>query len=130
MDRTATGAHQTGIPNGLTISGELSAEEDIIVHGRVDGQISSPEHHLTIGASAEVKAKLIARVVTIAGSVDGGILASERVRVLAGASVRGHITAPSLLLADGAMFTGTVDPERTEAGMHVARYRQKQSGEP
>jgi hypothetical protein len=44
--------------------------------------------------------------------------------------VRGHITTPSLLLADGATFTGSVDPERTEAAMLVARYRQqRQPGE-
>jgi cytoskeletal protein CcmA (bactofilin family) len=45
---------------------------------------------------------------------------------MAGATVRGHVTTPSLMLADGAMFNGTVDPEKTEAAMHVARYRQKQ----
>jgi hypothetical protein len=46
--------------------------------------------------------------------------------MLPGANVRGHVTSPSLLLADGAKFNGSADPERTEAAMLVARYRQKQ----
>jgi hypothetical protein len=29
------------------------------------------------------------------------------------------------VLVDGATFDGSVDPNRTEAAMHVAKYRQK-----
>lgn len=118
----------TGIPPGVTISGELTASEDITIDGQVDGQVTAADHHLVIGAEATVNAKLIARVVIVGGTVEGTILASERVRLLASATVRGHITTPSLFMADGATFTGTVDPERTEAAMHVAKYRQRQAG--
>ena len=128
MDRNVPDGAPTVIPSGLTLSGELNASEDILIDGRVDGQVTTADHHLNIGGNASLKAKLVARVVTIAGAVEGSILASERVRVLAGATVRGHITTPSLLLADGASFNGTVDPERTEAAMIVARYRQRQTG--
>jgi hypothetical protein len=34
---------------------------------------------------------------------------------------------PSLALAEGAQFSGSVDPSRTEAAMLVAKYRQKQA---
>jgi cytoskeletal protein CcmA (bactofilin family) len=129
MDRNTPAATPTGIPAGLTIAGELSASEDIVIDGRVDGQVSAADHQLTVGPGASVRAKLLARVVSVAGTVDGAILATERVRIVAGATVRGHITTPSLVLIDGAHFTGTVDPERTEAGMLVAKYRQKQTGE-
>ena len=127
MDRSVPNGLPTGIPAGLSIAGEVVSDGDLTVNGRVDGQISAPDHHLTIGPDAAVVAKLVARAVTVAGSVEGSILASERVRLLPGSSVRGHVTAPSLHLADGAQFNGTADPERTEAAMHVARYRQKQS---
>jgi cytoskeletal protein CcmA (bactofilin family) len=109
--------------------GDLSADEDITIEGMVDGQVATPDHHVTVGPTANVKARLIAREVTVSGTLEGSILATERVRVLASASVRAHITSPSLLLSDGATFTGTVDPERTEAAMHVARYRQKHTDE-
>jgi hypothetical protein len=33
------------------------------------------------------------------------------------------------MLADGAKFQGTIDPERTEAAMAVARFRGKRTGD-
>ena len=65
------------------------------------------------------------RAVTISGSVDGNILARERIDLLPSAFVRGHLTTPSFTVQDGARFTGTVDPHKTEAAMQVARYRQR-----
>jgi cytoskeletal protein CcmA (bactofilin family) len=128
MDRNAPPTVATGIPAGLTITDDLTASEDITIDGRVEGQVTATDHHLVIGDSASLKAKLIARVVIVGGTVEGSILGAERVRVLASATVRGHITTPSLYLADGAIFSGTVDPQRTEAATLVARYRQRQAG--
>jgi cytoskeletal protein CcmA (bactofilin family) len=116
---------QTRIPSTLFVNGDLAATQDIVIDGRFDGHITVPDHHLSIGSSASVKAKIIARSVSIFGSVDGQIQASERVELLASASVRGHVVTPSILVMDGAQFTGSIDPERSEAAIHVARYRQR-----
>jgi len=115
------------LPTGLTVSGELSSDQDLSIDGTFDGQITIPEQHLTIGQSARVNAKIVARSVTIAGRLDGTITATERVRLDVTASVRAHMQTPSLSLAEGAQFTGSVDPSRTEAAMLVAKYRQKQA---
>jgi cytoskeletal protein CcmA (bactofilin family) len=111
----------------LSITGDLSATEDVAIRGRFDGQINVPGHHLSIEATASVKARIVARSVTIGGAVEGNILAAERVWLMATAKVRGHVTTPAITLTDGAEFTGTVDPERSESAMHVARYRAKQA---
>ena len=111
--------------HGVTITGHLSATEDVTIGGRFDGHIALPDYHLSVEPAAFVKANIVARQVTIAGTVDGTIVASERVRMTAGAAVTGHLMTPALTLADGAQFTGTVDPERTQAAMQVAKYREK-----
>lgn len=111
----------------LSITGDLSADEDVAIRGRFEGQIYLPDHHLSIEATAAVTAKIVARSVTIGGAVEGTIVATERVWVLATARVRGHLTTPAITLAEGAQFTGSVHPDRTESAMHVARYRAKQS---
>src|SRR5262245_26450864 len=113
----------TRFPANLAVSGELAAAQDIVIDGRFDGRIAVPDHHLSISRSASVRAKIVARSVTILGSLDGNILASEAVEVLAGASVRGHVTTPSITLVDGALFTGTIDPKRSQAAVHIERYR-------
>lgn len=114
------------LPAGLTVSGDLTSEHDVSIEGTFDGQITVPQQHLTIGRSARVNAKIVARVVTIAGRLDGTVTASERVEFDVTASVRAHLQTPSIALAEGAEFTGSVDPSRTEAAMLVAKYRQKQ----
>jgi cytoskeletal protein CcmA (bactofilin family) len=112
---------------GLSITGDLAATEDVAIRGHFDGQINVPGHHVSIEATASVKAKIVARSVTIGGALEGTILAAERVWLMPTAKMRGHVTSPAITLADGAQFTGTVDPEKTESGMHVARYRAKQA---
>ena len=114
------------LPVGLLVTGELTSEHDLAIDGTFDGQITVPEKHLTITASAKVNARIIARVVTISGRVEGNITATERVTLDNTATVRAHVQTPSIALMDGAQFTGTVDPSRTEAALHVAKYRQKQ----
>jgi cytoskeletal protein CcmA (bactofilin family) len=117
------------IPAGLEIVGELLASEDLTIQGVFDGQITMPDHHLSINAGSSVKGKVVARAVTIGGTLDGTILATERIDLMPTAIVRAHLTTAKIMLADGAKFQGTIDPERTEAATHVARFREKQSSE-
>ena len=111
------------------IVGELLASEDLTIQGNFDGQITMPDHHLSIGAGSSVKGKIVARAVTIGGMLDGSILARERIELMSTAIVRAHLTTAKIMLADGATFQGTIDPERTEAAMAVARFRGKRTGD-
>ena len=114
------------LPAGLTVTGELSSDQDLLIDGVYDGQISIPEQHLTIGPSARVKAKILARRVTIHGQFEGAITATQQVSLEQTAAVQAHLQTPSVEIVEGAEFNGSVDPSRTEAAMLVARYRQKQ----
>ena len=114
----------TRLPAGLSVTGDVHAHEDINIDGQLDGQLSAPDHHLDVRLGAVVRAKIVAASVTIAGTVDGTV-AAARVLIEPTANVRGHLVTPALTLREGAQFTGTVDPARSEAAMHVAKYRQK-----
>jgi cytoskeletal protein CcmA (bactofilin family) len=115
------------LPAGLTLTGELSSKADLLIDGTLDGLITVPEQQVTINLGAKVKARILARVVTIAGRFEGSVTATERVEIEHTAHVQGHVQSPSVLLMDGARFQGSMDPNRSEAAMLVARYRQKQS---
>jgi cytoskeletal protein CcmA (bactofilin family) len=114
------------LPAGLTLTGELTSRADLLIDGTVDGQITVPEQQVTINHGAKVKARVLARVVTIAGRFEGSVTATERVEIEHTAHVNGHVQSPSVVLMDGAKFQGSMDPNRSEAAMLVARYRQKQ----
>jgi cytoskeletal protein CcmA (bactofilin family) len=115
------------LPAGLTLTGELSSKADLLIDGTLDGLITVPEQQVTINLGAKVKARILARVVTIAGRFEGSVTATERVEIEHTAHVQGHVQSPSVLLMDGAKFQGSMDPNRSEAAMLVARYRQKQN---
>ena len=103
------------IGKSIFIKGELSGDEDLTIEGKVDGKISLKDHSLTIGSSARITADIHAKTVVVVGEVVGNITADDRVEVAATGSMRGDITAPSVVLADGARFKGSVDMDRKSA---------------
>ena len=126
MDLSTRPDGPSRLPAGLSVTGDLSSAQDLTIDGLYDGQITLNEQHLTVGTTARVSGRIIARAVTVAGTVDGNIIATASVSLLPSSVVRGHLQTPSIVMLEGARFDGTVDPSRTEAAMHVAKYRQKQ----
>lgn len=97
------------VGKALLIEGKITSTENLTIDGRVKGTIELGDHSLTIGAGAAVEADLVAQTIVISGAVTGNILASVKVDLHATASVTGDISAPLLLMADGAVVTGVVD---------------------
>jgi len=92
----------------VRIQGELSADEDVVVEGRVEGEISVTQS-LKIGPGAQVNAEVKAQSVIIAGKVVGNVTATERVELLQSGTLEGNIRAPKIVIAEGAQFRGSVD---------------------
>src|SRR6185436_4658611 len=61
--------------DSVVIKGELSGSEDLTLYGRMQGSVKLPEHTLTIGPHAEIKADIAAKAVVIAGEVVGTVTA-------------------------------------------------------
>ena len=97
------------IGKSLRIEGKIVSADNLTINGMVAGTIEVGDNTLAIGAGAEVTADLAARAITIAGAVKGSVVAKERVEIGSTGSVLGDISAPRLVLADGAMITGKID---------------------
>ncbi len=95
----------------LTFKGELSADEDMVLLGRVEGSITHSES-LTVGASGVVIGDLCARVLTIKGTVEGDLEASESIVIAPSANVLGDLVAPRVSIVEGALFNGRVVMKR------------------
>ena len=63
---------------------------------------------LTVGETARVTAPIVARIVTIRGSVTGSVTAREKVDIRATGSLNGDVIAPHIALVDGGYFCGSV----------------------
>ena len=97
------------IGTALTVEGKVISTQDLTIDGAVEGTIKLGNHGLTIGSAAKIKADLVAQTITISGTVTGNVTATRVVDLRATGSVEGDISAPSLVMADGAVINGKVD---------------------
>jgi cytoskeletal protein CcmA (bactofilin family) len=109
----------------LRFRGELSAQEDLIVQGSVEGSITHTQS-LTIGTDGSMKGDIRARVIIIDGKVEGDLYATESVNIRATAKVKGNVFAPRVGISEGAFFQGQIDMQPSGAAVqeHSARLRQ------
>jgi len=92
----------------LQFKGELSADDDLIIRGRVEGSIKHKQR-LTVGQEGRIAASIHAQTVVVEGTVEGDITAAKSVTVKGSAHVRGNLAAPSVTILEGATFNGGVD---------------------
>ncbi len=96
----------------LVFKGELSADEDLVIEGTIEGTIAHHKKNLTIGAKGRVKADIHASSVLVEGQLDGDIHSDGLVSLAKGATVNGNINCARLVLQDGARFNGKVVMEK------------------
>ncbi len=100
----------TVIGEGLSIEGELSSDEEVLVHGNVRGKLTTTDQ-VAVGNTGVVQADISGSSVSIAGQVTGDVTASERIDLQAGGRLVGDVKAARFTIADGASFKGNVDME-------------------
>ncbi len=98
----------TVIGAGITIEGEISSDEELVVQGTIRGKLDVREA-VTLEAGSTVEADITSGALTVAGSVTGNITSSDRVDLQPGARVVGNVKATRITIADGAQFKGNVD---------------------
>jgi cytoskeletal protein CcmA (bactofilin family) len=94
----------------LRFKGELKAQEDLKIEGRIEGTIQH-QQRVVIGAKGEVVATVTAAAIDVDGKVQGDMHAKKSVKVSQSAVVRGNIRAPSVSITEGANFNGSVTME-------------------
>lgn len=113
----------------LRFRGELSAQEDLIIQGSVEGSITHTQS-LTVGTDGTMKGDIRARVIIVDGKVEGDLYATESVSIRATAKVKGNVFAPRVGITEGAFFQGQVEMQPSGAAVqeHSARLRQAAAG--
>jgi len=109
----------TVVGPGIRISGRVTGEEDLHVEGRIDGAIQLSDT-LFVAPGGIVAAEVEAHNVVVSGVIVGNVTARDCVTLHTGAKLVGDITAPRLVIADGAAFKGNV-----RMGGEVAPAREK-----
>jgi cytoskeletal protein CcmA (bactofilin family) len=110
----------------IRVKGELRADEDITIEGRVEGPVWCDGCAVTIAPSGEVTGDVIARDITVFGRVNGQLVATEVVDVRVDASVTGRVVSERFILNDGARFNGRSAPQDLKVVLSAARFKQKE----
>ena len=100
---------QSGFGKSVVVTGELTAGEDLVVGGRVEGAITLSNHTLTVLDSGEVHANVVAKSVIVLGKIVGNVETSERLELREASTVLGDVIAPRIAMADGAIINGTIE---------------------
>ncbi len=93
----------------LYFKGELTAGEDLVIEGTVEGTINQGKCCLTVKPKGRLVANVNATKIFIEGKVKGDLHATVSVKVRRGGEVEGNIVAPTVSLEEGATFNGNIE---------------------
>ncbi|CAN5821202.1 hypothetical protein BH24ACI1_BH24ACI1_27050 [soil metagenome] len=95
------------IGSGTVLTGETTFQAMLRVDGHLTGHVSSEDGTLIVGSTGRVDANIQVAAATINGTVNGDIVATERLEFGRTAHVVGNIQTPRLLMEDGAILEGS-----------------------
>ena len=95
------------IGEGATIKGEIVEENEITVHGNIEGDITCKD--LIVGKTGSIKGKIKADNLYVEGSVEGEIHVKELLKLMSSSYVSGKITYGSLQINEGGKLVGEIE---------------------
>jgi cytoskeletal protein CcmA (bactofilin family) len=102
----------------LRFKGDLSAEEEFILQGRIQGSIHHTQR-IIVGTQGGVVGNIYARIIVVDGNVEGDLHGKEGVVVHETGRVAGNIYAPRVCISDGAVFNGRIDMSGTNVATQI-----------
>jgi len=118
------------VGHGTTLTGETNFQMMLRVDGHLTGTVTSEGGTLIIGSTGQVDANIGVAVANVNGTVNGDIIATERVQLGRTARVLGNILTPKLVVEDGAIFEGScsmmraIENREKQAAAQAEQYRQ------
>jgi len=101
-------ARAARIGQALELDGELRGQEDLLIQGRVRGNVLLPENDVLIAENATVEGDIRVRDIIVRGDVTGNITASGRAVIEKTGRLAGDLAASVISVEDGARFKGSV----------------------
>lgn len=96
----------TIIGKDSVITGTIDIKGPLRVDGKIKGQVHCSDT-VTVGIGGELEAEVNCRNASISGKVIGNIIATEKVELQAKAEIEGDLKTKSLVIEQGAVFSGS-----------------------
>jgi cytoskeletal protein CcmA (bactofilin family) len=95
------------VGSGTLVTGEATFKAMMRLDGHLSGRISSSSGTLIVGANGKVDANIEVAIAMIHGTINGDIIATQRLELGRAAKVNGNVQTPSLVIEQGAIFEGS-----------------------
>lgn len=90
------------------ISGNITANESVLIKGSVQGTVVASHHPITVASTGHVASYIEGGCIDVDGHVTGALKANTKLTLLSRARIHGVIEAPSLECAAGAWLQTNV----------------------
>jgi len=95
------------VGGGTVVTGEANFKAMMRVDGHLSGRVNSTSGTLIVGANGKVDANIEVAIAVIHGTVNGDIIATQRLELGRAAKLNGNIQTASLMIEPGALFEGS-----------------------
>ncbi len=113
----------THIGPSIHITGDVSSEEDLTIHGRVTGRVLLRDHTVVIAPEARLDAEVRGARVIVLGQIKGAVTAVNRIELGPSSTATGSLSANQVVLIDGARFNGRIDMGQRTIALKMASYK-------
>lgn len=95
------------VGHGTVLTGETNFQAMLRIDGHLTGRVTSESGTLIVGSTGQVDANIIVATANINGTVNGDIIATEKLELGRSAHIVGNVQSPRLVIADGAILEGS-----------------------
>ena len=104
------------ISENTRIKGNMTGNEDIILHGKFNGNMNL-NSLLFVKGTGNIKGQVKAANMIIEGEVDGEIVVQNKIEVRANGRFNGELICKQIAIEEGAFFKGNINMDN---GLHVS----------
>ena len=109
------------VGSGTVVTGEANFKALMRVDGNLSGRVTSTSGTLIVGANGKVDANIEVAIAMIHGTVNGDIIATQRLELGRAAKLTGNVQTASLMIEPGALFEGSCKMIKSNAGAAPAK---------
>ena len=105
---TAPAMRNSVIGKTIFIKGNVFSDEEVFIEGKIEGKLNI-KNRVVVGKNGVVNADIEAHEVIVKGTVNGNVKGNHKVEIVPEGVLNGNILAQRVVLAEGAIFKGSVD---------------------
>lgn len=109
------------VGSGTVLTGETNFQSMLRIDGHLTGTVTSTDGTLIIGSTGQVDANIRVAAAIINGTVNGDIIATERLELGRSARVAGNVQAPRLVVDEGAILEGSCSMIKSQENLEKRR---------